>query len=219
MQTLRDLRAVSSGRSPGRRPPPSMRGASTWKGAPPLPNLPKPTWAVGLPSAATRGGTGGAFALPYPPEPTWAVGSPRSASAARLACGDRAGPRAGMPHRRRDDHRPLDGAGSAALPASRGRAGARGARTGSAHLGGRGTGGAGQGARGPGSAPRPARSGPPSLPPEGRRAGRTGLSGARIADGGIGAATQSDRHVAEDAIGTSRGGVQRLAPRLAEAAA
>ena len=218
MQTLRDLRAGSSGQSPGRRPPPSMRGASTWKGAPPLPNHPRPTSAVGSQSAAGCGGTGGAFALPYPPEPTGAVGSP-PAFPARLACGDRAGPRTGMPHRRRGDHRPLDGAGSAAPPASRGRARACGARTRSAHPAERGTGGAGQGARGPGSAPHPARSGPPSLPPEGRRAGRTGLSDARAADGGIGAATRPDRHAAEDAIGTSRGGVQRLAPRLAEAAA
>jgi hypothetical protein len=47
MQTLRDLRAVSLGRSPGRRPPPSMPEASTWKSASPLPNLPRPTSAVG----------------------------------------------------------------------------------------------------------------------------------------------------------------------------
>ena len=96
---------LPGGKAPRRRPPPSMRSASTWKGAPPLPNHPRPTSAVGSPSAATRGGTGGAFALPYPPEPTSAVGSPD------------------------------------ALP--------------------------------------PARSGPPSLPPGGRRAGRTGLSAAR----------------------------------------
>ena len=54
MQTLhrlrrfRDLRAVS----PGARPPadgvPVRCGASEWKGALPLPNLPKPTYAVGL---------------------------------------------------------------------------------------------------------------------------------------------------------------------------
>lgn len=51
MQTLhlrfRDLRAISSGQSPSRWQTPSMRSASTWKGAPPLPNHPKPTWAVG----------------------------------------------------------------------------------------------------------------------------------------------------------------------------
>jgi hypothetical protein len=52
MQTLhlrfRDLRAILLGVPPSRWPTPSMRGASTWKGAPPLPNLPKPTCAVGL---------------------------------------------------------------------------------------------------------------------------------------------------------------------------
>lgn len=52
MQTLRlwlqDLRAISLGQSPGRWPSPSMRTASTWKGAPPLPNHPSPTSAVGL---------------------------------------------------------------------------------------------------------------------------------------------------------------------------
>lgn len=52
MQTLhlrfRDLRAILLGVPPSRWPTPSMRGASTWKGALPLPNLPKPTCAVGL---------------------------------------------------------------------------------------------------------------------------------------------------------------------------
>lgn len=52
MQTLhlwfRDLRAISLGQSPGRWPSPSMLTASTWKGAPPLPNHPMPTCAVGL---------------------------------------------------------------------------------------------------------------------------------------------------------------------------
>lgn len=52
MQTLhlrfRGLRAILLGVSPSRWPTPSMRGASTWKGALPLPNLPKPTYAVGL---------------------------------------------------------------------------------------------------------------------------------------------------------------------------
>ncbi len=51
MQTLhlrfRDLRAISPGQSPSRWQTPSMQGASKWKGAPPLPNLPKPTSAVG----------------------------------------------------------------------------------------------------------------------------------------------------------------------------
>lgn len=48
------LRAISMGQSPGRWPPPSMRPASTWKGAPPLPNHPKPTCAVGLPSEVSN---------------------------------------------------------------------------------------------------------------------------------------------------------------------
>ena len=51
MQTLhlrfRDLRAISPGQGPSRWQTPSMQGASTWKGALPLPNLPKPTCAVG----------------------------------------------------------------------------------------------------------------------------------------------------------------------------
>ena len=51
MQTLhlqfRALRAISSGQSPSRWPTPSLRGASTWKDAPLLPNHPKPTSAVG----------------------------------------------------------------------------------------------------------------------------------------------------------------------------
>ena len=57
MQTLhlrfRDLRAILLGVPPSRWPTPSMRRASTWKGAPPLPNLPKPTYAVGLRPAVT----------------------------------------------------------------------------------------------------------------------------------------------------------------------
>jgi len=56
MQTLhlrfRDLRAILLGVPPSRWPTPSMQGASTWKGALPLPNLPKPTFAVGLRPAA-----------------------------------------------------------------------------------------------------------------------------------------------------------------------
>ena len=58
MQTLhlrfRDLRAISSGETPSRWPSPSLRSASTWKGAPPLPNHPSPTSAVGLPPARSR---------------------------------------------------------------------------------------------------------------------------------------------------------------------
>ena len=49
MQTLhlrfRDLRAILLGVPPSRWPTPSMRGASTWKGVLPLPNLPKPSLA------------------------------------------------------------------------------------------------------------------------------------------------------------------------------
>ncbi len=54
MQTLhrlrcfRDLRAVSTGARPPADGIPVRCGASEWKGAPPLPNLPKPTFAVGL---------------------------------------------------------------------------------------------------------------------------------------------------------------------------
>lgn len=51
MQTLhlwfRDLRAISLRLRPSRWPTPSMPRASTWKGALPLPNLPRPTCAVG----------------------------------------------------------------------------------------------------------------------------------------------------------------------------
>ncbi len=58
MQTLhlwfRDLRAISLGQSPGRWPSPSPRAAATWKGAPPLPNHPSPTSAVGSRPARSR---------------------------------------------------------------------------------------------------------------------------------------------------------------------
>ncbi|AUQ64891.1 hypothetical protein PhaeoP51_03964 (plasmid) [Phaeobacter inhibens] len=51
MQTLhlrfRALRAISSGQTPSRWPTPSLRAAAIWKGALPLPNLPRPTLAVG----------------------------------------------------------------------------------------------------------------------------------------------------------------------------
>lgn len=51
MQTLhlrfRDLRAILLGETPGRWPTPSLRTAATWKGALPLPSLPRPTLAVG----------------------------------------------------------------------------------------------------------------------------------------------------------------------------
>jgi hypothetical protein len=52
MQTFhlrfRGLRAILLGVPPSRWPTPSMRGASTWKGALPLPTLPKLTSAIGL---------------------------------------------------------------------------------------------------------------------------------------------------------------------------
>jgi len=58
MQTLhlrfRDLRAISLGQSPGRWPSPSLRAAAIWKGAPPLPNHPSPTSAVGSRPARSR---------------------------------------------------------------------------------------------------------------------------------------------------------------------
>ena len=51
MQTLhlrlRALRAILLGGTPSRWPTPSLRAAATWKGALPLPNLPRPTLAVG----------------------------------------------------------------------------------------------------------------------------------------------------------------------------
>ena len=51
MQTLhlrfRDLRAISPGQSPSRWQTPSMRGASKWETASPLPNPLRPTCAVG----------------------------------------------------------------------------------------------------------------------------------------------------------------------------
>lgn len=66
MQTLhrlrrfRDLRAVSPGAWPPADGVPVRCAASEWKGALPLPNLPKPTCAVGLRPAATTAlvGTG-----------------------------------------------------------------------------------------------------------------------------------------------------------------
>jgi hypothetical protein len=58
MQTLhlrfRDLRAISLGPRPDRWSSPSIRAVSTWKGAPPLPNHPSPTLAVGSRPAMSR---------------------------------------------------------------------------------------------------------------------------------------------------------------------
>ena len=58
MQTLhlrfRDLRAISSGQSPSRWQTPSMRRASKWETASPLPNPLRPTLAVGSHPATSR---------------------------------------------------------------------------------------------------------------------------------------------------------------------
>lgn len=58
MQTLhlrfQDLRAISLGQRPDRWSSPSIRSVSTWKGAPPLPNHPSPTSAVGSRPATSR---------------------------------------------------------------------------------------------------------------------------------------------------------------------
>ena len=58
MQTLhlrfRDLRAISLGQSPSRWQTPSMRGASKWETASPLPNPLRPTCAVGSRPAMSR---------------------------------------------------------------------------------------------------------------------------------------------------------------------
>ena len=58
MQTLhlrlRALRAISLGPRPDRWSSPSLRAASTLKGALPLPNLPRPTCAVGSRPATSR---------------------------------------------------------------------------------------------------------------------------------------------------------------------
>ncbi len=88
---LRDLRAISSGYHPGRRPTPSQPAAAIWKGAQPLPVLgsarsaakrstgefprccfthPSPTLAVGLLSTALRGGVKGPLGLSN--SPVWA---------------------------------------------------------------------------------------------------------------------------------------------------
>jgi hypothetical protein len=67
---LRDLRAISSGFHPSRRPTPSPPAAAIWKGTRPLPNHPRPTLAVGLLSTARRGGMRGAPCLSN--SPVWA---------------------------------------------------------------------------------------------------------------------------------------------------
>ncbi len=58
MQTLhlrfRDLRATSSGRRPSRWQTPSLRGASKWETASPLPNPLGPTLAVGSPPVTSH---------------------------------------------------------------------------------------------------------------------------------------------------------------------
>jgi len=52
--TFRDLRAISSGQSPSRWQTPSMRGASKWETASPLPNPLGPTLAVGSRPVTSR---------------------------------------------------------------------------------------------------------------------------------------------------------------------
>jgi hypothetical protein len=78
MQTLhlrfRALRAISLRLRPSRWPTPSLRSASTWETASPLPNPLGPTLAVGLPSAAMRCGMKGLPDLSNSPGPTSAVG-------------------------------------------------------------------------------------------------------------------------------------------------
>jgi hypothetical protein len=76
---LRDLRAISSGLHPGRRPTPSQLTAAIWKTASPLPNPLRPTLAVGLLSTAQRVGMKGPPGLSNSPVPTSAVG-PRPAA-------------------------------------------------------------------------------------------------------------------------------------------
>ncbi len=84
MQTLhlwfRALRAISLGQSPGRWPSPSLRAAATWKGAPPLPNHPRPTLAVGSRPVRSRQGlarcptVGAGLPLASPLRGAWIVG-------------------------------------------------------------------------------------------------------------------------------------------------
>lgn len=67
LRRLRDLRAVSPGAKPPSDGVPVRCAASKWKGALPLPNLPKPTFAVGSRPAAAAAliGTGpGSGAVP-----------------------------------------------------------------------------------------------------------------------------------------------------------
>ena len=79
MQTLhlrfRALRAISLGLRPDRWSSPSMQSASTWKGAPPLPNHPKPTSAVGSQSVAPCARSKGLPGLSNSPVPSYADGS------------------------------------------------------------------------------------------------------------------------------------------------
>ena len=84
MQTLhlrfQDLRAISLGPCPDRWSSPSIRAVSIWKGAPPLPNHPSPTSAVGSPPARSRQRlarcptVGAGLALASPLRGAWIVG-------------------------------------------------------------------------------------------------------------------------------------------------
>jgi len=84
-ETFRDLRAISPGQSPSRWQTPSMRSASKWETASPLPNPLRPTCAVGLPSAAMRCGMKGPPGLSNSPRPTCAVGSRPATSRQQFA--------------------------------------------------------------------------------------------------------------------------------------
>lgn len=84
------LRAISRGQSPRRWRPPSMRSASTWKGAPPLPILGSARSAA---KRSTGAFPGSCLTLP---SPTCAVGS-RRRPAPRQRIGHGPAARAGLP--------------------------------------------------------------------------------------------------------------------------
>ena len=55
LRSLPSLRAVSPGQSPRRQPPrPTSLRSLEWKGVSPLPNLPRPTYAIGWRTKLTR---------------------------------------------------------------------------------------------------------------------------------------------------------------------
>ena len=119
MQTLhlrfRALRAISRGHSPRRWRPRSMRDASTWKGAPPLPDHPRPTSAVGLrpePGSQRRDRchlAGAGLALPSRIRARRSAGSvdavPRRVCRGQTACGLPGDPALHVAGDHRADHR------------------------------------------------------------------------------------------------------------------